>query len=124
MRPIRLSSLLAAALALPGAAALAHPQPQEVKITLTDYKIASSVTTFEKGKPYRFVVTNTGKKDHEWLIAPRGKDEPFIEVEEDELEPGKTATREFTFAQAGNFEFSCHYRNHYSKGMKLAITVK
>jgi uncharacterized cupredoxin-like copper-binding protein len=114
--------LLASAGALVGGVGAA--EPEEVKITLSDYKIAASKTSFELGKPYRFVIANAGNKEHEWLIAPRGVDRPLIEVEEDELEPGMVARRDFTFKQAGAFEFSCHYRNHYRRGMKLPISVK
>lgn len=112
-----------------------------VNITLTDYAIESSQTSFEVGVPYHFVVTNKGESNHEIMIMP-----PFTEeqmsmnmdmeemdkmalamIEEDDLEPGKTMTLDYTFtepAPAGTLEFACHSTGHYEQGMKLPITVK
>jgi len=45
-------------LAACGGAALATGKPVNVQVTLTDFKINSSLTTFTTGVPYHFVVTN------------------------------------------------------------------
>ena len=42
----------------------------EVQVTLTEFGIQSSVTEFEVGVPYRFVVTNDGLVEHEFMIMP------------------------------------------------------
>ncbi len=42
--------------------------PQEVQVTLTDFGIESSLSAFEVGQPYRFVITNSGALDHEFMI--------------------------------------------------------
>lgn len=106
-------------------------QPVQVQVTLApqrgEYKIESSLTTFTKSVPYRFTVRNAGSKLHEWAIMPKGETDTrqaLIEVEEDDLPPNSVVVRELTFSEAGEFELACHYRNHYEKGMKLAITVK
>lgn len=113
----------------------------EVKITLTEFGIKSSITEFQAGVPYHFVVTNEGLVEHEIMVMP-----PLMEdqmgmamdmatldemalamIEAEELQPGKTASFDYTFteaAPAGVLEFACHTPNHYEEGMKLAITVK
>lgn len=113
----------------------------EVTITLTEFGIESSQTTFEVGVPYHFVVNNKGSVEHEIMIMP-----PLMEdqmsmnmdmealdklalalIEEDELPSGATATMDYTFtepAPAGTLEFACHTPGHYEAGMKLPIIVK
>jgi len=111
----------------------------EVKITLTDFGIESSRTTFEEGVTYHFVVTNEGAINHEiMLMAPMmngemGMDMEMMDemalamIEEDELTPGKTETFDYTFtepAPEGSLEFACHVEGHYDAGMHLPIIVK
>src|SRR5437660_3608926 len=58
-----------------GSTAATPPVPSgytEVQITLSDYKIQSSLTTFTAGKPYYFVITNKGAVTHEFMIMPPG----------------------------------------------------
>lgn len=113
----------------------------EVTITLTEFGIKSSQTTFEVGVPYHFVVTNEGAVEHEIMIMPpltedqmgmamdmEALDELALAlIEETDLPSGATATMDFTFtepAPGGTLEFACHTPGHYEAGMKLAITVK
>ncbi|GAB4456609.1 MAG: hypothetical protein Kow0070_06990 [Anaerolineales bacterium] len=115
--------------------------PQEVKITLTDFGIQSSVTEFKVGVPYHFVVSNTGAIPHEvMLMPPMMADQmgmamdmeeldkmALAHIGEDQLPAGATASFDYTFtesAPAGTLEFACHIPGHYEAGMKLEITVK
>lgn len=108
--------------------------PIEVKVTLTDFGIKSSLTTFRTGIQYHFVVTNEGTVDHEiMLMEPmQGGEEELDEfalavIEEDMLTPGTTISFDYTFiepAPTGNLEFACHVEGHYEAGMHLPITVK
>ncbi len=101
--------------------------PTEVQITLSEFKIESPQTTFTTGTPYRFVIKNEGTIPHDWLVMPRNEideGQALVQVDEDELPPGATVTREFTFAEAGDFEFACHVAGHYEAGMLLPITVQ
>ncbi|GAB4463718.1 MAG: hypothetical protein OHK0041_26570 [Anaerolineales bacterium] len=115
--------------------------PQEVKVTLTDFGIQSSVTEFKVGVPYHFVVTNTGAIPHEIMLMPpmmadqMGMQMNMEELDkmalahigEDQLPAGATASFDYTFTQAapaGTLEFSCHLPGHYEAGMKLEIVVK
>lgn len=113
----------------------------EVKITLTEFGIESSITDFKADVPYHFVVTNEGTVNHEIIIMP-----PFTEdqmgmamdmatidqmalamISEDQLTPGTTKSFDYTFTESeptGSLEFACHTPGHYEAGMKLPITVK
>jgi uncharacterized cupredoxin-like copper-binding protein len=104
-----------------------------VQVTLSDFKIQSSLTTFKVGVVYHFVVTNKGTATHEFMAGPISaanaseteRDEmKLFEVEE--LEPGHSGTQDYTFTQpypAGTLEFSCHVAGHYALGMRLDFTV-
>lgn len=111
-----------------------------VDVTLTDFGIESSVTTFEAGKTYQFTITNKGAIPHEFVIAEplvggtvHGTDMEMmhegliVEVEEDELPPSATVTVDATFpahVPGEELEFACHTEGHYEAGMKFPITVK
>ena len=41
-----------------------------MNITVTEFKITSSVTSFAVGTPYHFVVTNAGQTQHELMVMP------------------------------------------------------
>jgi uncharacterized cupredoxin-like copper-binding protein len=109
-------------------------QATEVKIILSDFAIRSSQTEFTTGVPYRFVVTNTGQTEHEFMATPSsvasGTEEEIdaarlFEIED--VKPGQTKTGEYTFtqaAEAGTLEFSCHKPGHYEAGMRMSITVE
>ena len=110
-----------------GASASATKKPVDVQITLTEFKIDSSVTDFTVGTPYHFVITNKGTVAHDWMIIPQGEQDAskaLIKVLDTDLQPNKTVTRDFTFTQAGNLEFACHVAGHYEAGMHTPITVK
>lgn len=113
----------------------------EVKITLTEFAIQSSMTDFQTGVPYHFVVTNEGLVEHEFMIMPplttdsmgMAMDMGELDkmalamIETSDLPAGKTASFDYTFtesAPAGTLEFACHTPGHYEQGMKLAITAK
>jgi len=63
-------SILVVVLAACGGTSTAPSGSQEVQVTLSEYKITSSVTTFSPGTPYHFVVTNKGRIAHEFMMMP------------------------------------------------------
>jgi uncharacterized cupredoxin-like copper-binding protein len=108
--------------------------PTTVNITLTEFKITSSVTSFTVGTPYHFVVTNAGQTQHELMIMPvamgtaseNARDASKL-LEVSELDPGQSGTTDFTFttpALAGTLEMACHVTGHYESKMRLPIVVK
>jgi uncharacterized cupredoxin-like copper-binding protein len=107
----------------------------QVDVTLADNTIDSSVTSFQVGVPYTFVITNAGRHAHNFNInrpvsvtgsLQQALDSALLAVPQERLGPGETATVEFTFpaSAAGQLlEFSCLIRQHYEDGMKMDITV-
>ncbi len=106
-----------------------------VQVTLTDFKIDSSLTTFSVGTPYHFVITNKGATAHEFYIMPPAdastadskKSQAVVAVTQNDLPAGGTKTVDYTFTAAapdGTLEMACHVPGHYEAGMHLAITVK
>lgn len=113
----------------------------EVKITLTDFGIESTLTEFKVGVTYHFTVTNAGVTEHEFMVMP-----PLVEdqmgmamdmhqldeqalamIPASDLFAGATATLDYTFTEAtpdGTLEFACHTPGHYEANMKLPIVVK
>lgn len=108
---------------------------REVQVTLSEYKITSSVTTFSPGTSYRFVVTNKGQVAHEFMIMPMGMNVGGMSMDEmhkialhmiDNVAPGETKTFDYTFAASmmgQDFEFACHLPGHYEAGMHLPMLV-
>ena len=110
-----------------------------VTVTLSDFQITASQTTFQAGVPYHFVVTNSAHSSthHELMIirplhgAGMTMDEmdrmALHMVDEDELPPGATQSFDLTFkepAAAGTLEFACHVGSHYQLGMHTPIRVE
>jgi uncharacterized cupredoxin-like copper-binding protein len=107
----------------------------QVEVTLADNTIKSSLTSFQVGVPYTFVITNTGRHAHNFIINPpvsvagsleAALNSALLAVPQEQLPVGATVTVEYTFpdSAAGQLlEFSCLIRKHYEDGMKLDITV-
>ena len=108
----------------------------DVNITASDFKIESSLTNFQQGVTYHFIVKNTGSVAHEvYIIAPatgtltsdQAKQQAIAGVGSDVLTAGSTATFDYTFTQAypaGSLELACHVSGHYEAGMHLGIVVQ
>lgn len=108
----------------------------QVDVTLADNTIDASMTSFQVGVPYTFVITNTGQHAHNFNINPpvavagsleQALNSALLVVPQEQLAPGQIATVEFTFPDtaAGQLlEFSCLIRRHYDDGMRVDITVQ
>jgi len=129
---------IAVALVLTACGTPAGGEAKEVEITLSEFGIQSSVTDFEVGVPYHFVVTNTGAVEHEFMVMPPLEQDnmgmamdmgeldkrALVMVEASELAPGQSASFDYTFtepATAGSLEFDCHTPGHYEAGMMLPL---
>lgn len=120
-----------------GAKAAVAPMPTApagytpVYVTLSDFKIASSLTAFKKTVHYFFIITNKGQALHEFMIVPPMmgghittqymQSMSFAVIEN--ISPGETKTLEITFPKNAypDLEFACHYADHYAKGMHLEV---
>ena len=106
-----------------------------VDITLADNTIDASQTEFQVGVPYTFVITNSGRHAHNFIINPpvsvagsleAALNSALLAVPQEQLPVGATVTVEYTFPDSASgqlLEFSCLIRKHYEDGMKLDITV-
>ena len=89
----------------------------------------------QQGETVRFVVRNTGKVMHEFVIGTKPENAKHAEMmvkfpnmEHDEphmahVPPGKTGEIVWTFNRAGAFEFACLIAGHYQSGMVGTIMV-
>jgi uncharacterized cupredoxin-like copper-binding protein len=118
-----------------GSSAVSNAQPTDVKVTLSNFKIESSVTTYKVGFPYRFVVTNSGSVNHEFMVVPpsqAGESSDDLDkvalgrIDDASFTLGSTQTVTVTFTKpetSGALEFACHVPGHYEQGMRMPITV-
>ena len=132
----------------PAQPAATEPQPQaspteagaaasgtQVDVTLADNTIHASMTNFQVGVPYTFVITNTGRHAHNFNIntpvsAAGSLDNALasalVKVDQQQLGAGANVAVEYTFPESAvgqSLEFSCLIRRHYEDGMFLPITV-
>jgi len=107
----------------------------QVTVTMADNTIASTLTTFQAGVPYTFIIKNTGNHAHNFNISTpvstTGSEDAslasaLLAVTQDKLPVGGGTTVEYTFPASSvgaHLEFSCLIKRHYEDGMRLAITV-
>jgi len=107
----------------------------QVIITLADNTVESSLTAFQVGVPYTFVITNAGRRAHNFNIntpvaivgsLDKALDGALLVVPKNQLDVGASVTVEYTFPESAagqQLEFSCLIRKHYEDEMFLAITV-
>jgi len=105
--------------------------PVTVNVTLREFAVDLSRTTLPLNTPIRFVIKNNGVVPHEFYLERAGAvDEPLeaggreAEIEEEDLGPGATATLEWTFTQAGNYQGACHLPGHFEAGMVRAFGIQ
>ena len=88
-----------------------------------------------QGDTVKFVVRNTGKLMHEFVIGTKQENDEhallmlkFPNMEHDEpymvhVAPGNSGEIIWTFNRAGDFDFACLIGGHYQAGMVGKITV-
>jgi uncharacterized cupredoxin-like copper-binding protein len=111
-------------------------QAVNVNVTLSDFKIESSLTTFSTGVHYHFIVANHGSVAHQALIMPpepgtisadQATKMSVAGIGGSGINPGTTQSFDYIFTKAypaGQLEFACHLPGHYDAGMHLSIVVK
>ena len=106
----------------------------EVHVTLLEYKIISTVTTFRVGVPYHFTVTNRGTMVHEFMITldhpdgtayPSGEQDAHAIIHIEVVNPGTTININYTFlpSSGSRYEMACQMRGHYAAGMHLSLII-
>ena len=106
----------------------------EIKM-LDTMHFAPDVIQVRTGDTVKFVLSNTGRMQHELVIGTKKElDEhaalmlKFPNMEHDEpymahVAPGKTGEVIWTFNRAGEFDFACLMAGHYQAGMSGKIRV-
>lgn len=89
-----------------------------------------------EGETIRFVLMNEGSEPHDFVMATpeeiadhreemRGMDDmPHEAGYAARVEPGRSRTLVWKFANAGTFEFACLIPGHYEAGMHGPLTVE
>lgn len=111
--------------------------PQEVTITLTEYKYDPARIEVQSGKPVALHLVNSGKVLHEFVsdvlsdvtvdVETQGAVALVRGVEELEVLPGATVILRFTPKKAGEFSFRCDAEtpvSHREGGMKGVLIVR
>jgi uncharacterized cupredoxin-like copper-binding protein len=110
-----------------------------IKITATDDMLfVHEPLSIRQGETIRFVITNTGAKDHEFSLGDAAsqrahalmmKKMPDMKHDDDasavHLSPGdvKEIIWKFSKPVQGNVEFACHLKGHYEAGMKSQVKM-
>jgi uncharacterized cupredoxin-like copper-binding protein len=107
-----------------------------IKVDMSDkMRFAPSALTIKQGETIKFVVTNSGKTMHEFVLGtlPELKEhaelmKKFPNMEHDEpymahVPPGKTETIVWQFTKGGEFHFGCLLPGHFEAGMVGKINV-
>lgn len=109
-----------------------------VRVTATDVAFDLKRLDVQAGETVRFIVTNKGQIDHEFVVASASEHaaheqemasmDPAMVMPDDAnavtLKPGQTKELVWTFAAAANIQFSCDYPGHAEQGMKGEIAIK
>lgn len=90
----------------------------------------------KKGEQVRFVITNTGKVQHEFVLASKEDNnkhaalmQKYPDMEHDDpngktLQPGQKTEMLWRFSKSGTFEFACLIPGHREAGMFGNVNVK
>jgi len=101
--------------------------PTEVHVQLNEFEVEMDKTSIPAG-PVKFIFENVGVVTHEAVLEAAGdNDKPFEaggkESEAEDIEPGKSATLEWTIDTPGQYQLACHVEGHYENGMVTTFTV-
>ena len=113
-----------------------------VPLTLSEFKVTVPASVFTAGEK-TLQITNNGVMQHEILVfhpdasidpsnLPLGsegninEDAPGVNKisDGDNIDPGKSQTRQLDLSQPGTYVFVCNLPGHYKMGMWTKITVR
>jgi len=109
--------------------------PPDIIVILADTRITSTVKTFKPGVPYRIILWNQGKKDHEFvslsttldiasMTGTQLKQAALVYVAD--VAPGKDKLVDFMFpasAVGQSYQMASYLPNDFQAGLKLPITI-
>lgn len=89
--------------------------PQQVAVTMSEFKFTLKPTSVKKGRAVVFRLANKGAVAHDFRIL--GKKSALVQ-------PGKNGTLRVTFTKVGRFAYICTLPTHALAGMKGRLLVK
>ena len=90
---------------------------REITIVLSDFKFEPAEITVKRGERVRLILENTGTVAHDWTVRDLNLASPRVQ-------PGQTATYEFTVDRAGTFTSVCVEAGHEALGMTGRLIVE
>lgn len=119
-----------------GVAGKVGKETRTVKVDMTDaMRFVPATVEVAQGETVRFVVTNSGKLKHEFVLGTEKElkehyeqMKKFPEMEHADpnmvtVAPGKTGEVVWQFTKAGKVHVGCLQPGHYDAGMKGAVSV-
>ncbi|MEO5843873.1 MAG: cupredoxin family protein [Caldimonas sp.] len=119
-----------------GVVGKAGKETRTVKVDMTDaMRFVPATIEVARGETVRFVVTNSGKLKHEFVLGTEKElkehyeqMKKFPEMEHADpnmvtVAPGKTGEVIWRFTKAGEVHIGCLQPGHYEAGMKGAVSV-
>jgi uncharacterized cupredoxin-like copper-binding protein len=119
-----------------GTAGMASDVDRVVNVTAIDIAFEPNSISVRPGETVRFVVTNDGAVDHEFVIgdasaqvahaeqmAAMGTGMDHSHMNAMSLKPGETKELVWTFETGQDLQFACHVAGHYTAGMKGRIEI-
>jgi uncharacterized cupredoxin-like copper-binding protein len=107
-----------------------------INVDMSDkMRFTPSALTIKQGETVKFIVKNSGKTLHEFVLGTKKELQEHAELmkkhpgmEHDEpymahVAPGKTATVVWQFTKPGEFHFGCLLPGHFEAGMVGNINV-
>lgn len=100
-----------------------------IRITAMDFKYEPASITVKAGETIKFVVTNKGMVDHEFVLGTVEEQKehdkemaahPNMKMNDPNgiaIPKGKTASLIWTFTKPMTIQYACHVPGHYAAGM-------
>jgi uncharacterized cupredoxin-like copper-binding protein len=107
-----------------------------IHVTATEYKYLPAAISVRAGETVKFVVTNKGMLDHEFVLGTVSEQKeheremaahPGREMHDPNgitIPKGRTASLIWTFTRPMTIQYACHVAGHYGAGMYGMLTIK
>ena len=107
-----------------------------IKITALDFKYEPSSISVKSGETIKFIITNKGKVDHEFVLGTITEqkehdkemlDHPHMKVDDPNgvsIPKGKSESLIWTFTKPMTIQYACHIPGHYAAGMFGNMQIK
>lgn len=90
---------------------------REITVTLSDFKFEPEEIRVKRGERVRLTLENKGTVAHDWTVRDLNLASPRVQ-------PGQSATYEFTVDQVGTFTSVCVEAGHEALGMVGKLIVE